>query len=121
MTEQRKQWCEAFQNAILELFPGRVLFLGIQGSQRRGEATEQSDIDMVVILDELGAADLRAYRQMIEKMPEREKMCGFVSGKANWRIGPGRIFSSSIMTRSLSWGIYATCFPGPAGRKRGRR
>ena len=87
MTEQRKQWCEAFQNAILELFPGRVLFLGIQGSQRRGEATEQSDIDMVVILDELGAADLRAYRQMIEKMPEREKMCGFVSGKselAHW-------------------------------------
>ena len=74
MTEQMMQWCEVFRNEILRLFPGRVLFLGIQGSHRRGEATEQSDIDMVVILDKIGAADLRAYRQMVERMPEREKM-----------------------------------------------
>ena len=87
MTEQMMQWCEAFQSEILRLFPGRVAFLGIQGSHRRGEATKQSDIDMVVILDKIGAADLLAYRQMIEQMPEREKMCGFVSGKselAHW-------------------------------------
>ena len=119
MTEQRKQWCEAFQNAILELFPGRVLFLGIQGSQRRGEATEQSDIDMVVILDELGAADLRAYRQMIEQMPEREKMCGFVSGKSELAHWPrADLFQFYYDTQPIL-GDLCDLFPRP-GREEAR-
>lgn len=119
MTELRKQWCEAFQNAILELFPGRVLFLGIQGSQRRGEATEQSDIDMVVILDELGAADLRAYRQMIEKTPEREKMCGFVSGKSELAHWPrADLFQFYYDTQPIL-GDLCDLFPRP-GREEAR-
>ena len=59
----------------------------MQGSYGRGEATETSDIDVVVILDQLRTNDLKAYREMLDTMPNRELVCGFISGKdelLNW-------------------------------------
>ena len=43
-----------------------LLFVGLQGSYARGEATEASDIDVVVVLDELYFADLLKYRDMLD-------------------------------------------------------
>lgn len=80
-------WQDAFLRALNELFSERVWFVGLQGSYGRGEATETSDIDMVVILDELSAADIQAYRAMLDTLPHRELICGFLSGKneiLNW-------------------------------------
>lgn len=80
-------WTTTFLNALDEYFPGRVWFVGLQGSYGRGEATENSDIDMVVILDRVSAEDLVQYRQMLEGLPHREKQCGFFSGREeliNW-------------------------------------
>ena len=57
-------------------------FIGLQGSYARGEATETSDIDVVFILDELRANDLKIYSDMLDALPNRELVCGFVSGKA---------------------------------------
>ena len=51
------------------------------------EAAETSDIDVVVILDELSASDIRIYRDMLDTMPHRNLICGFLSGKKeimNW-------------------------------------
>ena len=76
-----------FLNALDRNFPGRVFFVGLQGSYARGEATEDSDIDMVVILDQVSSGDLTAYRHMLEGLPHREKQCGFLSGRKdllNW-------------------------------------
>ena len=59
----------------------------MQGSYGRGEATETSDIDVVVILDQLRTNDLKAYREMLDTLPNRELVCGFISGKdelLNW-------------------------------------
>ena len=70
-----------FTSALTRTFSGRVWFVGLQGSYARGEATAQSDIDVVVILDELTAADLAAYRQMLNTLPHRELICGFLAGK----------------------------------------
>jgi hypothetical protein len=64
-----------------------VWFVGLQGSYGRCEATETSDIDIVVILDELSAADIQAYHDMLNRLPHRELICGFLSGKReimNW-------------------------------------
>ena len=47
------QWLENFQEKVLAAFPGRILFLGLQGRYAREEATETSDIDVVVIFDAL--------------------------------------------------------------------
>ncbi|WP_343253381.1 nucleotidyltransferase domain-containing protein, partial [Ligaoa zhengdingensis] len=75
-------WIKEIMGKIMNCFGSRVHFVGIQGSYRRGEATEQSDIDLVFILDSLGMEDLAEYRAIVQSMPHAEKACGFVSGRA---------------------------------------
>lgn len=77
-----KEWLNGFLKVLNETFGERVWFAGLQGSYGRGEATEESDIDLVVILDELSASDIKRYHVMIDALPYREKICGFLSGKA---------------------------------------
>ena len=66
---------------LQDTFGTRVWFVGLQGSRARGEATDESDIDVVVILDELTPADVRSYGAMLDTLPHRELVCGFLSGK----------------------------------------
>ena len=80
-------WMHNFLQALTESFADRVWFVGLQGSYGRGEATETSDIDIVVILDELSALDIQTYQDMLDTMSHRELICGFLSGKKeimNW-------------------------------------
>ena len=81
MTDKMQRWSGAFARKVRERFGSRVRFIGIQGSHRRGEASQDSDIDMVVILDRLAMEDLQAYRELVRALPESGKMCGFISGK----------------------------------------
>ncbi len=80
-------WMNGFLRSINETFGDRVWFVGLQGSYGRGEATETSDIDVVVILDKLSITDVHKYNAMLNTLPYRELICGFVSGKdelLNW-------------------------------------
>ena len=80
-------WLEEFLQKLNETFKSRVWFVGLQGSYGRGEATETSDIDVVVILNELTVSDIKTYNDMLDTLPHRELICGFVSGKdeiMNW-------------------------------------
>ena len=80
-------WMNEFLSTINEAFGDRVWFVGLQGSYGRGEATETSDIDVVVILDELSITDIHKYNVMLNTLPYRELICGFVSGRdelLNW-------------------------------------
>ena len=80
-------WMNGFLSSINEAFGERVWFVGLQGSYGRGEATETSDIDVVVILDELSITDIHKYNVMLNTLPYRELICGFVSGRdelLNW-------------------------------------
>ena len=80
-------WMQNFLQSLNETFANRVWFVGLQGSYGRGEATETSDIDIVVILDELSATDLQAYNNMLDTLSHRELICGFLAGKKeimNW-------------------------------------
>ena len=80
-------WTENFLQALNNTFTDRVWFVGLQGSYGRGEATETSDIDIVLILDELSATDIHTYNNMLDTLPHRELLCGFLSGKneiINW-------------------------------------
>ena len=80
-------WMLTFLQTLSETFANRVWFVGLQGSYGRGEATETSDIDIVVILDELSAMDIQTYNDMLDTLSHRELICGFLSGKKeimNW-------------------------------------
>ena len=74
-------WMNSFLIALDENFSDKIWFVGLQGSYGRGEATETSDIDVVVIFDELNSNDIDKYNQMLNCLPNRELICGFVSGK----------------------------------------
>ena len=95
-------WMDKFVKKLEESFGNRIWFVGLQGSYGRGEATETSDIDVVVILDELTAQDIQAYNAMLDTLPNRELICGFVSGKKellNWE--PSDLFQFYHDTTSI--------------------
>ena len=80
-------WMKKFLQILNDTFTNRVWFVGLQGSYGRDEATETSDIDIVVILDQLSVTDIQKYNAMLDTFPNREQICGFVSGKdelLNW-------------------------------------
>ena len=80
-------WMSNFVQILNKTFENRIWFVGLQGSYGRGEATEASDIDVVVILDTLSATDVQTYNDMLNTMSHRELICGFLSGKneiLNW-------------------------------------
>ena len=80
-------WMDDFLKALNRYFGNRVWFVGLQGSYGRGEACDTSDIDIVVILDELTTSDIQKYDAMLNTLPHRELICGFLSGKdelLNW-------------------------------------
>ncbi len=93
---------EIFSSALNKSFGERVWFLGLQGSYGRGEATETSDIDLVVILDELMPRDIEIYNNMLDTLPHRELICGFLAGKKellNWE--PADLFQFYYDTKPI--------------------
>lgn len=74
-------------NQLKQTFGGRLIYVGLQGSYLRGEATPNSDIDVMVVIDDLTRDDLNRYRQIILEMGDYDKSCGFICGKGdlkNW-------------------------------------
>ncbi len=72
---------------LKQYFGQRLLYVGLQGSYLRGEATADSDIDIMVLLDGLTVADLAQYRVIIHSLPSADKSCGFICSQAdfaNW-------------------------------------
>ena len=74
------KWMQQYLSELKNLFASRLAFVGLQGSYSRGEATDNSDIDVVVILDYAELEDLKAYATMLDSLLNREKICGFISG-----------------------------------------
>lgn len=73
-------WMNQYLSGLKNLFGFRLEFVGLQGSYGRGEATDGSDIDVVVILNHADPEDLKAYSTMLDSLLYREKVCGFISG-----------------------------------------
>lgn len=79
---QIEEWVNQYVAVVEKAFEQRIWLIGLQGSWGRGEATSHSDIDMVLILDTVSYEDLQIYRQLLDTLPYRDKICGFVSGRA---------------------------------------
>lgn len=72
-------WLECFKTKLISLFDKRLRFFGLQGSYGRGEQTAGSDIDVVVIVDDMEHYDMLAYRNMIDTLDRSSMICGFVA------------------------------------------
>ena len=93
-------WMDDFTAAVRQVFGARVYCVGLQGSRARGEANEDSDIDVVVILDEWRQEDWPRYEAVLGSLPNRDRVCGFVSGKREllaWE--PSELFGFYYDTR----------------------
>ena len=101
-------WMTHFTEGLLQRFGDRVWFVGLQGSYAREEATEQSDIDVVVILDKLSVSDIEAYDELLDAQPHRNLLCGFLSGReeiTKWE--PADLFQFYHDTRPVKGSLDA--------------
>ena len=80
-------YIQQLTDLLKDQFQSRLLYVGLQGSYLRREATDSSDIDIMVVIDGLSVSDLDAYRSIIESLPHADRSCGFICSKTdleNW-------------------------------------
>lgn len=70
-------------DSLKHQFGSRLLYVGLQGSYLRGEATSKSDIDIMVVIENLGVTDLKHYRTLLQSMEHFDKSCGFICSKGD--------------------------------------
>lgn len=93
-------------------FGSRLIYVGLQGSYLRGEATETSDIDIMVVIDGLSVSDLGSYRSIIQTMPYTDRSCGFICSRKdleNWN--PLEIWNLINGTQDY-FGVLLDLIPG---------
>ena len=97
-------------------FGERLLYMGLQGSWLRGEARENSDIDVMVILDQFSVQDMDTYREILKGIGFYERSCGFICGKEEMkRWNPLEVCQLRHTTRDLL-GVLTDYLP-PATRE----
>ncbi len=82
-----QKYIESLLSIMKKDFGDRLLYVGLQGSYPRGEATEDSDIDIMVVVKDFSVSDMTLYRQAIESLENVQKSCGFICGldeMKNW-------------------------------------
>lgn len=84
---QIKQYISCLTEQMKQEFSSSLVYVGLQGSYLREEATENSDIDIMVVLETLTVSDLDHYRTILQSVGHFEKSCGFICSRAdlaNW-------------------------------------
>lgn len=71
-------WMNDLIDQLKTEFKERLVLVGLQGSRARDEQREDSDIDIVVVIEDLNADDLVSYRSIVQRMPHAELTCGFI-------------------------------------------
>ena len=75
------QYLFSLAQLLKTAFNERLVYIGLQGSYLRGEATETSDIDIMVVIRDMTVKDLDVYRRAIASLDGFEKSCGFICGQ----------------------------------------
>lgn len=80
MDERAQALLTAWVQGLQECFGGRIRLAALVGSQARGEAGPESDVDLNVVLDHVEEADVEAMARLVEELPYRELACGWLGG-----------------------------------------
>jgi predicted nucleotidyltransferase len=67
-------WLTEFVTKLREAFGERLVWVGHHGSWARGEPRPESDIDCMVVLDNVEDTDLKTFRGIIHSMPEANRL-----------------------------------------------
>ena len=76
-----EKYIEQLTKDLQESIGERLIYVGLQGSYLRGEANDNSDIDIMVVIDGLKVSDMDLYREAIGRLEQVDKSCGFIAGK----------------------------------------
>ena len=82
-----EQYISQLTRRLQQSFGPGLLYVGLQGSYLRGEATENSDIDIMVVLETLTACHMDQYREVLQSLGHFDKACGFLCSRedlAHW-------------------------------------
>lgn len=74
-------YTEKLLKHLKDRFGERLVYLGLQGSYLRNEAHENSDIDIMAVIDGITVEDLKRYRETLVDVGDYEKSCGFLCGR----------------------------------------
>ncbi|MBR6102187.1 MAG: nucleotidyltransferase domain-containing protein [Ruminococcus sp.] len=69
----------------LAAFGERLIYIGLQGSYLRGEATPESDIDIMLVIEGLSPRDMDIYRELLKSLGHYGEACGFICGREELR------------------------------------
>jgi predicted nucleotidyltransferase len=101
-------------SACCSAFDERLLYMGLQGSYLRGEADENSDIDVMLLLERFCVSDMDTYRDILKSLGHYEKSCGFICGREEMaRWNPLEICQLKRTTKDL-YGSLCDYLPAAA-------
>ena len=75
-----EEYIQTLTQRLKNEYKNRLVYIGLQGSYLRGEATENSDIDIMVVIRDITVTDLTTYKNIILKLQDYDKSCGFICG-----------------------------------------
>lgn len=77
------EYIDELINILKDAFGERLMYIGLQGSYLRNEETENSDIDIMAVIDNISVEDLKTYQKALVSIGNFDKSCGFICGKTD--------------------------------------
>ena len=77
------EYIDELITSLKDVLGERLIYIGLQGSYLRDEATENSDIDIMAVIDNFSVEDLKTYQKVLVSVGNFDKSCGFICGKAD--------------------------------------
>lgn len=117
MAFQLENWLEELIHRLTAAFGKRLQAVGLQGSFARKEETPSSDIDAVVLLDQITPADIAAYKTVLTQLPpSSHPLCGFFGGIDDLKNWSRAELFQFIQDTRWAYGSPQTVLPKPTRR-----
>ncbi len=104
-------YTEKLLKHLKDRFGERLVYLGLQGSYLRNEAHENSDIDIMAVIDGITVEDLKRYRETLVDVGDYEKSCGFLCGREELAAWNPLEACHLVHTTKDLYGTLSECLP----------